>query len=184
MNCFVHDRTPAVGICVSCQKATCRECVGRDTPRLVCRACIAQRSVLGFEYRSTAAIGEWPLVHICAGVDPATMRPRVAKGVIAIGNIAVGAVTLAGISLGLVSVGGLSVGLIVALGGAALGLGLSIGGLAVGSVAAGGVAVGFVYAIGGLAVAPAIVDGARCDSAVRDLILRWLGPDRLPPPCL
>jgi hypothetical protein len=184
MNCFVHERTPAVGVCVSCQKGTCREYVGRDAPRLVCRACIAQRLVLGFEYRSAATLGEWPLVHICAGVDPATMRPRMAKGVIAIGNIAIGVVTLAGISFGLVSVGGLSIGFIVALGGAALGLGLSMGGLAVGSIAAGGVAVGLLYAIGGLAVAPAIADGARCDPAVREFILRWLGPDRLPPPCL
>jgi hypothetical protein len=184
MNCFVHDRVSAVGVCVSCQKAMCRACVGRDAPRLVCRACSTGRAVLGFEYRSAASIGEWPLVHICAGVDPATMRPKVAKGVIAIGNIAVGVVAIAGISLGVISLGGLSLGLLVALGGGAIGVGLSMGGLAVGSIAVGGLAIGFVYAIGGVAVGAAVVDGARCDPAVRDFILQWLGAGRLPPACL
>jgi hypothetical protein len=49
-----------------------------------------KQTVLGFEYRSPLVIGGWPLLHICVGVDPQTMRPRVAKGIIAIGNIAVG----------------------------------------------------------------------------------------------
>jgi hypothetical protein len=184
MNCFVHDRASAVGVCVSCQKAMCRECVGRESPRLVCRACMAQGTVLGFEYRSGTAVGQWPLVHVCLGMDPATMRPRVARGVIAIGNIAVGVIAIAGISFGVVSFGGLSVGVLVALGGVALGVGLSLGGLAVGSIAAGGLAIGFIYAIGGLAIGPAVADGARCDAAVRDFILRWLGSGRLPRPCL
>jgi hypothetical protein len=183
MNCYVHDRASAVGVCTSCQKALCRECVGRDTPRLVCRTCTERRIVYGFEYRSAAAIGDWPLLHICAGVDPATMRPRVAKGVIAIGNIAVGVVAIAGISLGLVTVGGLSVGLLLALGGAAFGLGVSIGGFAVGSIAIGGVAVGLVYGIGGAAFAPSILDGTHCDDVVRDFVLRWFGPGKIPPQC-
>jgi hypothetical protein len=54
----------------------------------------------------------------------------------------------------------------------------------VGSIAAGGLAIGFIYAIGGLAIGPAVADGARCDAAVRDFILRWLGSGRLPRPCL
>jgi len=183
MNCFIHDRSAAVGVCALCQKATCRECIGRESPRLVCRTCADRGAVLGFEYRSAASIGEWPLVHICVGMDPATMRPKVAKGVIAIGNIAVGVVAIAGISLGLVTVGGLSLGILGALGGAAVGLGLSMGGLAVGSIAVGGVAIGFVYAIGGVAFAPAIIDGRHCDPVVRDLIVRWLGPEKIPPQC-
>src|SRR2546429_756717 len=155
MNCFIHDRSAAVGLCAACQKAVCRECVGRDTPRLLCRTCIQQRAVLGFEYRSRTSLGGWPLIHICLGVDPATMRPRVAKGIVAIGNVAVGGVAIAGLACGLVTVGGASFGLLFALGGAAGGLGMSVGGPADGSIAPGRAAVGVVYAHGGRAVAPA-----------------------------
>jgi hypothetical protein len=181
MNCFTHETTSAVGICVACQRAVCKRCIGRDAPRLVCTSCLA-RGILGFEYRSAAAIGTWPLVHICLGLDLVTMRPKVAKGLIAIGNIAVGGVALGGVSAGLFTIGGLSLGLLVALGGVALGVGLSLGGFAVGTCAIGGVAVGLQYAIGGAAVGPAIVNGLRCDQAAREFVLRWL-PAGLPPSC-
>jgi hypothetical protein len=128
-------------------------------------------------------IGGWPLIHICAGVDPVTMRPRVAKGVVAIGNVAVGGVAIAGLACGLVTIGGASFGLLFALGGAAVGLGLSVGGLAVGSVALGGVAIGFVHAIGGAAFGPSIIDGRRCDLAAVDFVRRWFGSGILPPHC-
>ena len=62
----------------------------------------------------------------------------------------------------------------LAVGGAALGLGLSIGGLAVGSIAIGGAAVGFSFAVGGGAVGPAVIDGRHCDEAARELVRRWL----------
>ena len=183
MNCFIHDRSAAVGLCAVCQKAVCHECVGRDAPRLVCRACMQARAVVGFEYRSSASIGGWPLIHICMGVDPATMRPRIAKGIVAVGNVAVGGVAIAGLACGLVTVGGVSFGLVLALGGAAMGLGLSVGGLAVGSIAVGGAAIGIVYAIGGAAFGPAIVDGRRCDPAALEFVRRWLGSWALPPHC-
>ena len=184
MNCFVHERTAAIGFCAACQKAICRRCVGRETPRLICSTCAAaQPTVLGFEYKSAAAIGNWPLVHICMGVDAVTMRPKVARGVIAIGNLAVGAVAFGGLACGLLSLGGLSVGILAALGGAALGLGCSIGGFAVGSVAVGGVAIGFTYAIGGLALGPAVISGQHCDAAAREFVLRWLSAASLPPSC-
>ena len=170
MNCFVHERVAAVGVCAVCQKGICRDCVGRDTPRLVCRTCAEDRRVVGFEYRSAAAIGSWPLIHICAGMDPVTMRPRVAKGIIAVGNMAIGAVAIGGLACGLVTLGGASIGLVFALGGAALGLGVSVGGFAVGAVAIGGAAVGFVYAIGGGALAPAVIDGRHCDPAALDFL--------------
>ena len=51
MNCYVHQRVPAVGLCVSCQKALCPDCVGADTPRLVCRTCLTRGATFGFEYR-------------------------------------------------------------------------------------------------------------------------------------
>ena len=143
MNCFVHNQSAAVGLCAVCQKALCPACVGVEAPRLVCRTCV-QRPIpmmMGFEYRSPIEIGSWPLLHVCIGIDPTTLRPRVARGIIAIGNIAVGVVAIAGLSCGLVTIGGASFGALFALGGLALGLGLSIGGLAVGSIAVGGVAV-------------------------------------------
>jgi len=139
--------------------------------------------VLGFEYRSRTSIGGWPLVHVCAGIDPRTMRPKIAKGIVAIGNLAVGGIAIGGLAFGLVTVGGASLGLLLALGGAAVGVGISVGGLAIGSVAIGGAAVGFVYAIGGGALGPAIIDGRRCDPAALEFVRRWLGSAGLPPSC-
>src|SRR5438876_569267 len=105
MNCYTHGQTPAVGMCAVCQKAVCHECVGLETPRLVCRTCAQSGSVLGYEYRSSTMIGNWPLVHVCMGMDPLTMRPKVAKGVIAIGNISVGGLAVGGVAAGLLTVG-------------------------------------------------------------------------------
>ncbi|PYR01903.1 MAG: hypothetical protein DMF97_06250 [Acidobacteria bacterium] len=184
MNCFTHGRNPAVGMCAICQKGICHECVARETPRLLCRACEARPSGpgyawygwygYGFEYRSSTTIGTWPLVHVCAGIDPVTMRPRIAKGILAVGNIAVGVLAIGGLACGLFTVGGASIGLLLAVGGAALGLGVSVGGFAVGSIAIGGAAVGFMYAIGGGAFGPAVIDGRHCDDAARDFVRRWL----------
>jgi hypothetical protein len=183
MNCYVHQRVPAVGLCVSCQKALCPDCVGVDTPRLVCRTCLTRGATFGFEYRSPVTIAGWPLVHICTGSDPVSMQPRVARGVIAIGQVAIGGLAIGGVACGLFAIGGASFGVLLAVGGLALGLGLSIGGLAVGSIAVGGAAVGFVLAIGGGAFGPAVIDGRHCDPAARDLIVRWLGTRWLPPTC-
>ena len=196
MNCFTHGRTPAVGLCGVCQKAVCRECVGRDTPRVVCRACAARGGALtypwygygygygfSFEYKSPLTIAGWPLIHVCGGIDPVTMRPRIAKGVIAIGNIAIGVLAIGGLACGLLTLGGASLGLLVAIGGAALGFGLSVGGFAAGSIAIGGAAVGFMYAIGAVAIGPAVIDTMKCDDAVREFVIRWLGAVTLPPRC-
>lgn len=183
MNCFVHDRTAAVGVCAFCGKAVCHDCIGRQTPRLICRTCIEQPAVLGFEYRSKTTIAGWPLVHICAGMDPVRMRPKVARGVVAIGNVAVGGIAIAGVACGLVSVGGASLGLLFALGGAAIGVGLSVGGLAVGSIAVGGLAIGFSYAFGGGAFGPAVINGRQCDPAALEFARRWLGTGVVPPSC-
>ncbi len=183
MNCYTHSGTPAVGICAACQRAVCRECVARDTPRLLCTACADGAAIYGYEYRSSATLGDWPLVHICAGIDPATMRPKVAKGVIAIGNIAVGGLAIGGAAAGLFTIGGAAFGLLFAAGGAALGLGISVGGLAVGSIAVGGLAIGYSYAVGGVAFGPAVIDGTRCDAAARDFFARWVRTSTLPPAC-
>src|SRR5262249_25566763 len=112
MNCFTHNARSAVGICSVCQKAVCHECVGQDTPRLVCRTCAARGAAAigwgyagyayrGFEYKSPISIGGWPLLHVCSGIDPETLRPRVAKGIVAIGNLAVDGLAIGGLSCGL-----------------------------------------------------------------------------------
>jgi len=137
----------------------------------------------GFDYKSAITIGGWPLLHVCGGIDPETLRPRIAKGVIAIGNIALGIVAIGGLACGLVTIGGASLGLLLAVGGAALGFGVSVGGLAVGSIAIGGAAIGFLYAIGGAAIAPAAVDSVRCDASLVEAARRWISAVRLPPNC-
>ena len=184
MNCFTHSRAPAVGMCVVCQKGVCHECVARQSPRLVCRTCSTAAAPIGFgwsgwygygyEYKSSTTIGGWPLVHVCAGIDPVTLRPKIARGIVAIGNVAVGVLAIGGLACGLFTVGGGSIGLLLAVGGAALGLGVSVGGFAVGSIAIGGAAVGFVYAVGGAGFGPAVIDGRRCDEAAREFVRRWL----------
>jgi hypothetical protein len=136
------------------------------------------RGCAGLRVPIVGDVGNWPQVHVCMGVDPVTMRPKVAKGVVAIGNIAVG-----GLALGLLTVDGASMGLVFALGGVALGLGCSVGGLAIGTVAVGGAAVGFSYAIGGGAFGSAVIDGRQCDEAAREFVERWLGTGGLPPHC-
>ncbi len=183
MNCFVHEGHAATGTCAACRKALCGDCVGQDAPRLICKACVSRGAVYGYEYKSEAQIGGWPLVHICMGMDAVTMRPKIAKGVIAIGNIAVGGLAVGGVALGCFTFGGLSVGLLLAIGGAALGLGLSLGGLAVGSIAFGGMAVGFIFAVGGGAVGGAVIDGQHCSEAAREFLAGNLPFLPLPPSC-
>ena len=96
-----------------------------------------------YEYVSPVKVFGLPLVHIRFGYGP-----RLAKGIVAIGNCAMGVVAIGGCSLGLLSFGGVSLGLLLALGGVGLGL-FSLGGLAVGGFAVGGCAVGQWLAIGG-----------------------------------
>lgn len=96
-----------------------------------------------YEYISPIKVFGLPLVHIRWG-----MGPRLAKGIIAIGNFAVGVVAIGGCSLGGISLGGVALGLFLALGGLSLGL-FALGGLAVGGFAIGGCAVGQWLAAGG-----------------------------------
>ena len=96
-----------------------------------------------YEYISPIKVFGLPLIHVRLGYGP-----RLAKGIIAIGNCAVGVVALGSCSLGLLSFGGLSLGLLFALGGVSFGL-AALGGLAVGGFAVGGCAVGQWLAIGG-----------------------------------
>ena len=127
----------------------------------------------GYEYRSETQIAGWPLVHIAQGIDPATGRLRVARGIIAIGNVALGVFAVGGLAVGVVSLGGISLGLL-ALGGVALG-GVAAGGLAVATtLALGGAAFSLKYAIGGLAVAPHTIGPEGVDPELLELLKGWL----------
>ena len=191
MNCYTHAGVAAVGMCGVCQRGVCRQCVGADSPRIICQTCLSRRQAaplmwsglygFGYEYKSSITVGGWPLVHIAGGYDPMTLRPRVARGIIAMGNIAIGGLAIGGLACGLVTLGGASIGILGAIGGAALGLGLSVGGLAVGSIAIGGAAIGFVYAIGGAAIGPAVINATHCDEAVLSFARKWLNAEL--PPC-
>jgi hypothetical protein len=97
----------------------------------------------GYEYRSQQEVFGWPLVHIAGGVNPETGLPRVARGVIAIGNFAIGLVAIGGFAVGGLTFAGIGLGL------------LTLGGIAIGGVAAGGVALGLVFAVGGVAISAA-----------------------------
>jgi hypothetical protein len=124
----------------------------------------------GYEYRSELTILGWPLVHIAQGIDPQTGRPRIARGIIAIGNVAVGLFALGGVAAGGIAFGGVGLG-IVGLGGVALGV-LALGGCSIGLVfAAGGMAASLMYAVGGLALAPHALGALGADPQ----LVRWLG---------
>jgi hypothetical protein len=120
------------------------------------------------EYKSTAHIGSWPLVHVAYGLDPLTGKAKTARGIIAIGNRATGLIAMGGIAKGIIAFGGITFG-VFAIGGlgvgvltfAGLGIGLLFcyGGLAIGTMAYGGLAIGYA-AVGGLALGYYAMGGA------------------------
>jgi hypothetical protein len=107
MDCFTHARTPAVGLCTVCQKAVCRDGVGRDNSRILCRSCLEQRSILGYEYRSSATVAGWPLIRLSLGL------------LVALGGALGLGISLGGLAVGSVAVGGAAIGLTYAVGGGA-----------------------------------------------------------------
>lgn len=123
----------------------------------------------GYEYRSQAELFGLPLVHINQGASMRTGLPRIARGIIAIGNIAVGFFALGGISFGGIAIGGISFG-VLALGGITLGV-ITLGGLSMGILfAIGGLAISFFAAVGGLALAPNSIDSQGIDTELMRLL--------------
>jgi len=87
----------------------CRECQREVSDQaMACPACgapfpaRAKWDGYGFEYRSTAAIGSLPLLHVSFKYRP-NRRPVVAKGVIAIGQFAIGGITISQFGIGIIS---------------------------------------------------------------------------------
>ena len=129
----------------------------------------------GYEWRSQSELFGLPLLHIAYGYDPKAGLPRVAKGIIAIGNIAIGVFAIGGLAAGGFVIGGLGLGVFV-FGGIAVG-GIALGGLAVALVfAVGGLAISAMYAIGGLALAPHAISSLGADPEFVRLLKEWL-PD-------
>ena len=153
---------------IQTEATKCRYCGeflnGRPTPRNL---------EVGYEYRSRAEIAGLPLVHIAQGIDPATGRPRIAKGIIAIGNLAIGLVAIGGLALGGISLGGLSLGAL-AFGGVAGGI-TALGGVSVASyLAVGGMAISLNYAMGGLALAPHTLGPDGIDPGMQAWLDEWI----------
>jgi serine/threonine protein kinase len=127
------------------------------------------------EYRSRATVLGLPLLHITGGIDPATRRPRVAHGIIAIGPFARGFFALGGITFGFFSFGGISTG-VIAIGGLTAGI-IAFGGIALALLApASGLAVAALYASGGVALAPLSFGGLAFGPHVAGGIAIFLTP--------
>jgi predicted Ser/Thr protein kinase len=127
--------------------------------------------VAGIEYRSQRRLWGLPLVHVATGWNPETGLPRVARGILAIGNIATGVIALGGVAVGGLAFGGLSIGCI-SFGGLALALAVALGGAALGFCALGGGAVGY-YAFGGAALGVHALGSNVQDPAALALIETW-----------
>ncbi len=104
----------------------------------------------GVDRRSKRTLFGLPLWHVATGIDPATERPRTARGIIAIGDRAQGVVAIGGVAMGGFAFGGVSIGLV------------SWGGVAVGLFAMGGVGIALLAAFAGLAIAPVALGGMAC----------------------
>ncbi len=129
----------------------------------------------GFEYRSPAEVFGWPVLHVAYGLNPATGLPRVARGVVAVGNLAFGLIAIGGFSAGGLALGGFGFGL-VALGGIAAGA-VAFGGIGLALLlAVGGLAVSGQFAIGGMALGPITLSGMGASPEMLEILSRWL-PD-------
>lgn len=100
-----------------------------------------------FEMRSRAMIGNKPLVHVAFGYNEETGGPKVAEGIIAIGNIAKGWLAFGGVAIGALALGGVAIG------------GIALGGLAIGLLGLGGLALAVVLGLGGAALAGGVSIG-------------------------
>ena len=145
---------------------------GRETPEAPQAVAVPTVYPLSYEYKSKREFLGWPLLHVARGINPDTGMPRVAKGVVAVGNVSFGLVALGGVAVGGLSFGGVSLGL-VALGGVAAGS-VAFGGVALAlQLAVGGMAVSLSHAIGGMAVAPHGISGAGVDPEFVKQIEYW-----------
>lgn len=126
-----------------------------------------------YEYKSKTTVCGVPLIHVHFG----GLGPRLARGIIAIGNISVGVVSIGGVAVGVFSLGGVALGLLFALGGLGVGA-LALGGFALGIISIGGFAAGYltfggisagVYSAGGLAIGSKVAIGGMVYGGVLEI---------------
>ncbi len=129
------------------------------------------------EWKSRAKIFGLPVMHVAFGIDPATGKRMVAKGIIAIGNVAYGGIAIGGIACGIFALGGCAFG-ITAIGGVAMGLLLALGGAAVGGTALGGASVG-VLAVGGAAIGIVAIGGGALGAITYGKVRNGMGQSLL-----
>ena len=109
-----------------------------------------RRAPSGREWKSKAAIGGMPLVHVAYGRDEHG-KLRVARGIIAIGQFGVGLITIAQFGVGYLFAFGQCVAGAVAIGQVAIGVSFGLGQIATGMTAIGMLAFGrHVWAMWGL----------------------------------
>jgi RNA polymerase sigma factor (sigma-70 family) len=131
----------------------------RRDPREAARQAEAWKT---FEYKSQWTLLGLPLVHVRSG-RPFGAKLHPAVGWIAVGDVSIGVlVSVGGFAVGGISIGGCSLGLLamggislgaIAVAGLAFGLWAATGGLAIGYLAHGGCAVAWHAAEGGMAAA-------------------------------
>jgi predicted Ser/Thr protein kinase len=139
------------------------------------------RMAFGFEYRSKATLFGLPLLHVTSGLNFATGKRHVARGIIAIGDVATGVFAFGGIASGVFAFGGVAIGVVASGGvgfgllsfsGVALALLFAFGGFALGPVAFGGFACGY-YVAGGLVFGAHAIGGNTSDSVAREFFRGW-----------
>jgi hypothetical protein len=136
------------------------------------KSVVYQNAYWGYEYRSKAELFGIPLVHIARGIDPKTGLPRIARGIIAVGNVAFGVIAIGGFAAGGFVIGGFGLG-ILAIGGISAGV-MAVGGIALALwFAVGGLALSTTYAMGGLALAPHTISASGADPELLKLLGGW-----------
>ena len=94
----------------------------------------------GWEYKSAHTLFGLPLLHVSGGINPATGKANVSRGIFAFGQIAQGIFASGGRAYGIIAFGGIATGL------------FAFGGVALGAITFGGLALGLLLAIGALSI--------------------------------
>ena len=150
------------------------------------RCLLIFRAGAEMNYRTRPTLFGLPLVHIAIGrIEQGCYKRGVARGWIAIGDISFGViVSLGGLAVGGIAIGGLALGVlslaglalgVYALGGGAIGVAACGGGALAWEAALGGLAVARSYAEGGLAIAKHANDPAASDFFKHSSFFSWAG---------